>query len=1137
MKFTSTLLLFFLGLSVVLSQDREQVNYEQLLQTLNATIPDGQHRTLRDIMSIVDKKALENRARKVLDQHTFFTPKEINVTSADKQDLLSFYYSNVDKIRYSEILNAFFITPVEQRDVSFELKHTEIYEKDQFAGTLRRLLTDLDAKLENHKFDKSEKIINAIIDLNPNDPDIYLNILKDARIFEAPDPIRKNIYQALLYALEDHPDIEVVEIALQMTEGGLLDEEFVTPLLTTITNNLPPASDSIYSSEIEYYTFLLDSLVTLDDIRAYGYQQLFSTRMNFFQFPVDYYGKILADSDEHPWIKHNIINDLLETQHPRAFFYIVSDLYKNWKIDPNYDLDYHLSSIRDLTNVKIGIKNKQEKITFNPFEDATAARNFFFYWARHYTDYEWDENRHFFTNKLESLAKTQNYERLFRRLNSRNDTIAMESFVQLTEGEYLEIKSLAKKYRQLLRNQNISIPSLKYKYLEQLSQLTEYCRRNKIRYKVRPVIAKKLQKLLYVENPAERYAIENDIIDALGLDDITGFEYWACLKEGNKEITFSAGRILDWVYSKYWKNILKDKDQVRLFLKKSYLFEQIGVSGICNAYLNKFNRSDSLTNELLNSIGKIESDEDILNQISLLLSSDEDEGQASYSIDDFLDNPIVFNRRDIKILPRPTTDDVKRIVEIIKTEQEPEVIKKLFKYMRQHPDLEAIPYLFELIDDKRILVQKENLTVSVSDFIIPIVQDVYNHSFEASAQKPFATDRWRELWKADGEEFKIWEQKFFEKRLDSLQYFERLKIDDLNEMTESVFFSEKYKDLILSNLRKVKPIRNIRRLSINPKLSVSEDLKYFEDFFFSYKELDDIPKLFDITEASLEDMLHFLDTKSTSFEISEKGSFYNNVFRASWLNRFVSQSKLSNESAQKIQAALEEYLNESEFLSEFEEQVTQLNIAQLQFMGKSIQDKIDATIVLDIDNGSKAKILKSIIATIDYKDINLVISRSDELVDILGEQTFRFLSHDFGIPVFSFNTMKEQDHFIRNHEKLSEFDFYAYYLKKFGLDLFTKKGELDHQQIYNILRFDIVSPFVGETGGKRDLYIYGIIKLLELKYNTRLGFHKKLNESQTFYSFSSTKRAQAWANFLEEQHLVQATDSFPPSFNSEKSVE
>jgi hypothetical protein len=1131
MKFVYAILIFFFSGGIVMSQTEGQVNYEEVLVVLTNDIPNGQHRTLRDLISLLDHSQISGQIRQVLKDHTFFTDKEIDVLEANKAELFSFYYNNTGRIKYSEILNAFFITPIERSEVSFELKHNEKNQSDQTDGILRRLLTNLNSTLESKKYTRAGKLVNEIIELKLSDQEVYLNILKDSRLLDIPEISRNIIYQSLISALDTYPDLEIVEIALQMLAGGYLEEPYITQFLTTITNNIPDLGDR-FESAPEYFQNLADSLGSLEEIRNFGYERYFSSRKSFFQFPVDYYGKLLALSDPYPWIKKNVIVDLQKSQHPRAFFYIAADLYKNLKENPNFKRDAHLALLESMTNIKVGIKGKDNKITFDPKQDEVAMTNYFLFWATHYEDFEWDENRQIFTNKLETLAKTQDYERLFRRLNSRNDTIALESFAQLTEGEPLEIESLAKKYRQLLRNQNKSLPSLKYQYLEQLSLLMAYCRTNKVSYKVKPALAEKLQSLLAAKNPSTRYMIENEIIEKMEVDEITAFEYWACLKEGEKNVSFSAGRILDWVYSKNWDAIMKDKDQVRLFLKKSYLFENIGVSGICNSYLHKFTPHNTAEYQIIKEISTIESDEDILTQLSLLLTIDDDKNQQTYNnIDNFLEDPIVFNRRDIKILPDPSDYDVRSIVDIIKAEEEQEAIKKLFSYLWLHPNIKYIPYLFELIDDDRIVTQKENLRVSVADNIIPIVEAVYNHNFETSPQKPFATEQWRELWKKDSVNFKTWEQQFFEKKLDSLQYFETLKIDKLNELTASVFYAEKHKSIILDNLKKVKPFRDLRKLSTEPKLSVEEDLKYFKDFFFTYKELDDIPKLFDITEHNIDRILVFIADKSATFESSERGSLYNNLFRTPWLSRYVNQGKLETASAKIIETALITYLENSEFLSEFEDQMTQLNIAQLQFMGKSIRGKIDATLALDADKGSKAKILKAIIATISYNEIGLVVSRFDEMVDILGDKTYAFLSQDFGIPVFSFETTKEQELFILNHKEMSIAEFYTYYLKEFGLDLSSKKGTLDYQKIYNILRFDIVSPFAGETGGKRDLYIFGLLKLLEIQFNTQLGFHDKLNESQTFYSFSSIKRAQAWLKYLEGKKLINTEGLFPPSFN------
>jgi len=114
---------------------------------------------------------------------------------------------------------------------------------------------------------------------------------------------------------------------------------------------------------------------------------------------------------------------------------------------------------------------------------------------------------------------------------------------------------------------------------------------------------------------------------------------------------------------------------------------------------------------------------------------------------------------------------------------------------------------------------------------------------------------------------------------------------------------------------------------------------------------------------------------------------------------------------------------------------------------------------------------------------------------------------------------------------MTEYELYFHYLKEFGIDFCTKKGKLDYEKIANILRFDSVTPFVGGGGGKRDYHSYGIIKLLELNFATRLGFHEKLNENQSFYTFSTAKRSKAWIDFLLEKNLILIPKEEAPSFN------
>jgi len=148
-----------------------------------------------------------------------------------------------------------------------------------------------------------------------------------------------------------------------------------------------------------------------------------------------------------------------------------------------------------------------------------------------------------------------------------------------------------------------------------------------------------------------------------------------------------------------------------------------------------------------------------------------------------------------------------------------------------------------------------------------------------------------------------------------------------------------------------------------------------------------------------------------------------------------------------------------------------------------------------------------------------------------GQRPYDFLHKDFGLPIFDLEDPADRLTFATKHKQENEFDFYKYYLKNYGVDFLDEKEELDFNKIYDILSFDIVSPFVGSGGGKRDDYVYGIIKLLEIHFDTRLGFHEKLNEAQSFYTYTSSKRAKAWKTQLEKKNLHNERKKLPPSFN------
>ncbi|HFC00740.1 MAG TPA: hypothetical protein ENJ53_08045 [Phaeodactylibacter sp.] len=704
----------------------------------------------------------------------------------------------------------------------------------------------------------------------------------------------------------------------------------------------------------------------------------------------------------------------------------------------------------------------------------------------------------------------------------------MKSFIQLTEGTPAEILSLSNKYRQLLRSYNKTLPSIRHLYLEELSQLIDFCKNNNISYQPSTRLQRKLDHLREKISETERYQLENRIINSLQLSEITALEYYACLYEKNNDFTFSAGRILDYFYSQHWSAIIHSDAQLRLYLKKTALLKRIGTIGSCNVYVNKLKIDSKDLTKRLNELLEVEPDDDIIMLIELL--SPQKVIVKSSELDEFIESPIDFSKNDIRVLPLASLDDFQKIINKMKQEPDVNVLKKYLAYLRKTSQINAVPIYFQLIDNQTVITKKYNTPITLADLIIPVIEGAYKHHFVPKEKtRPFATEKWRHLWKTDKKNYKDWVNLFFEQKLKELQFADKLNIKTINEVFAAKHYAPKYKATCLQGLKKIRPIKAIKKLKTPEKLSVKTDLQYFEDFYFSYKELDDIPKLFKVDDAQM--MFDYLVERSADFDVSELGTFWNNIFRQAWFLEFINKNNKTNTKLENIKTALQTYLNESDLISEYEEQTTNLNISIIESLGKDLISKLMDSIHSTKDESTKALIQQSILARASYHDIGKIVAIIDQLSSNQNFQPYLFLQKDFGLPIFDLDNEKTRKGVIAHHQKMTEAAFYSFYLKAFGVDFLTKKNKLDFQKIDNLLQYEVITPFVGGGGSHRDQFTYGLVKILELHFDTRLGFHEKLNENQTFYSFTSTKRAAAWRTYLLDNQLVTHDKNTPPSFN------
>ena len=180
---------------------------------------------------------------------------------------------------------------------------------------------------------------------------------------------------------------------------------------------------------------------------------------------------------------------------------------------------------------------------------------------------------------------------------------------------------------------------------------------------------------------------------------------------------------------------------------------------------------------------------------------------------------------------------------------------------------------------------------------------------------------------------------------------------------------------------------------------------------------------------------------------------------------------------------------------------------------------------MELDDRAKAELQQNIIAEATYSDIPIILQYYPNLSPLLD---YNFLHDDFGLPVFNLEDPATRQAVSQLHMSANGKQFYTHFLEAFGVD-FQVNDKLDFQKIYNILHYDIVRPLSGEQE-IRDYYVYGIIKLLEFRFNTRLGFHKKLNENQSLYQKNAKERAKAWLDYLLRRKLAKPAEGEVPAF-------
>ena len=513
-------------------------------------------------------------------------------------------------------------------------------------------------------------------------------------------------------------------------------------------------------------------------------------------------------------------------------------------------------------------------------------------------------------------------------------------------------------------------------------------------------------------------------------------------------------------------------------LKKSVLFSSIGVGGISNKYFSKVEAVKEKIEHRLVKLSKKEYDEDIRDVISYMLPENDDENQQAILAEMFLEDPAEFGEREIPLVAAPSNKELKIILKEISTAKKMENVNKFIPYLSMHSSPKYTPFLIKYLENNTVLAESEEYKRTVADVMVQLLEDIYEFSFSTNEEQAFreTADEWSAFAKKN-KDFRNWEYQLFQEKINRLSTKETISISELNEILESDLCDNKIQEKCIAMISILESHNNIRRL--NPKtLLPFTDLVHFKKLDFKHKYLDNVLELFDTKYAK--ELFLFSKEYMKDIPAKEAGKMYNKLCDFNWfLTELMADN---NENKSHVVLAMNAYLNESDFLSEFEEKRILNRVFLLKYGHESVVDQLKYAVEYGEDEEQIHNIQKKLLAEVNYEQLATILEHVNVLIPAKGESEFYFLEKKLGLPSYLFDTEKNREQFREDIRNLSQLEIYEKYLSMTGLHIFKANKELDFEKIREILDFDIVSPFSSTVSRTRMHFVVGVMQLLNGLY-------------------------------------------------------
>jgi hypothetical protein len=1104
MLVTVVLATFATPVSLCAQNKVPRVDYYYILDQVEQGLKVGDPMSLRNAALLLDKVSVKAQALVLLEKYTLFTPREFRFSPyTTKRNFLNFFYRYQDQLQYSLPMQAFYITPLKERPLLYQV---ELVNSGQLNDAATRLKASIDLyarAVEIEDYLNARTQITRIGEIGSSDANAYLLQLIEDKSFRKRHP---DLTIAVIEELANYRNEKTLRRLVQLYEEKAVPSFELLDQLAKLTNvkvNNP--------SGVGRYIELLDSLGSIDAVRQYGYNQHFPFRPLYFRDTIAYLGKVFYASDTLPDVQRNVLTDLMRSNDPRVLYHLAMKAYRVATKKDKSKLAaselYDLLQSRLAARVLIADRKKQY-VAQPVWTDPIAVLNFAHYWVAHHEDFEWDIYQQKFINKTISLTVETRYKRYIQQLNSTNDSVAWQAYLALTEGEPREVVQLVELFRPVLNNQHATLPPIQYAYLERTAELTDFCRRNDVLYQPNIQVKAVVDSLYERLSPHDRYRLEKELDAMVRLNDLTALEYQALLYAAYSPMMYSLSWVIDRAYTRYWDAIFSNDEELRLYLKKAYLFKRIGTDGVCNVYANKFDLSSDRVKNRLSKLLALETDADIVQQIEQLLV--EQKEIQLYTWKDLKDKEF-----DLQFLPPLNKDELPAIFSTINETPDERTRLKYIFYLSLYPSVHQTPFLIKLLEDGTM----EREAISLLELI---------YAYDFNNQLGDAKDNWLIYWENYQKSYENWGQQFIERRLQQLGSTSRLSIYDINTITTSPYYKPLYRKIVLEALDRVQPVRNLRRLKLRPALSTARELRFIEAIDFRSRELLDVLKIVNIDDH--QKLFEFFLEQADYFESLDRVEIIISMIETDWFDRFLEDPAtfISEKQMAQLIKDIDRYsINRK--VPEVQQQRATLALAKLAANdAQNLNDRLSISFDMQDQNSVTIKDLaqfqEKALREATYTELSVIVTNWRRLSPALN---YNVVHERLGLPVFELSDPTVLDELTSNIKTMEEQQLYRHYLRDFGVDFETKGGRLDFQKIYDLLKYGVVYPFVG-SDEPRNYYVNGLIQVLQLHFGDSLGFQNYFEGDAA--SNSESLRAYRWMLYLAENTTAREKATTSPSF-------